>query len=117
MNDLQLNTGDSPQVTSHVNQSIKGVWGDEPDLLDKLDSYLSMRDAFSDPRYRRQKRVAQSLMSVRVDSRGDPLSRALLGDRSLYQSVIAQSKTNRRYGTGQESLCKESKQDSRFERL
>lgn len=122
-------------MTTHLNQAIKGLWGDEPDICDKLDSFLSKKDAYSDPRYHKDKRVAQSLMSMRVDSRGDPLPRALLGDRCMYKSVMdkfSKSKTNRRYATnqstvsGQDSLRKpvsnskldvESKQDSRFERL
>ena len=55
----------------------------DPEVNDKLDQYLHSTDIYTDPDYQ-DTRQARGFMSLRVDTRGEPIRRTLIGDKKMY---------------------------------
>jgi len=44
---------------------------------------LSVKDIYSDPKYHKNSKT-EILMTLRTDSRGEPINRAIIGDKGQY---------------------------------
>lgn len=76
------------QTVKNLNEQVKGIWGDDPQADSKITQFLKTNDIYSNPAYHKDKSLADSLMRLRMDSRGQPINRALIGDKEVYKSVV-----------------------------
>jgi hypothetical protein len=49
---------------------------------------LKHNDLYTNPAYSKNSSLADQLMKVRMDSRGAPISRAVIGDKETYKQVV-----------------------------
>ena len=79
------------ELLGNLNEYTGGIWYDDPRALEKLSTYLSQKDVFIDPKFQQEKLKAQKVFDLRLDSRGEILKRAILGDRNTYQTIVLKS--------------------------
>lgn len=75
-----------------LNEQTTGIWGDDPKADAKINQFLTSRDIYSDPAALSMNRAdsesVAKLMSMRTDSRGEPIKRGLLGDKQNFHNFV-----------------------------
>ena len=64
----------------NLNDYTKGIWADDPNAEKKMKEFLTL-DLYSDPNFAEDSKAAESRMKLRLDSRGEVIKRALVGDK------------------------------------
>lgn len=72
-------------VLSNLADYTSGIWGDDPRAQEKMRVYLK-KDIFSSPAFRESPAHADNLMKIRMDSRGDVMKRAIVGNKDAYRT-------------------------------
>lgn len=76
-----------------MNESLKGIWHDDPNLESKFNKFLDA-DLYTNPDYALNKTLARSIQKVRMNSRGEPIKRACAGTKEQYQWVLDKNNPN-----------------------
>jgi hypothetical protein len=63
------------------------IFADDPKLDEKITTYLSAQDIYSNPLLKENKQKAEILMQLRFDNEGDLIKRAILGDKDSHKYV------------------------------
>ena len=72
-------------VLSNLADYTQGIWSDDPRAQEKMRVYLK-KDIFSNPEFQADTSHADNLMKIRVDSRGDVMKRAIVGNKDAYKT-------------------------------
>lgn len=63
------------------------IWADDPNLDEKITTYLSKKDIYSNPQLKENTKQSEMLMQLRFDNEGDLINRAFLGDKDSHKYV------------------------------
>jgi hypothetical protein len=62
-------------------------------------TFLS-KDVYIDPKFKEEPKLAEALLQIRHDSRGDVIKRAFLGDKDTYKAIYDKKNEEKLKKTG-----------------
>jgi hypothetical protein len=81
-------------LAKELNEQTLGIWAEDPHAEKKISKFLTVDDIYSDPHYQRDITRAKTIKNVRVDSRGVPFNRTIIGDINLFKTIQDKKKVS-----------------------